>query len=74
MATSKAQFLTVREAAEAVGVSRQTLYRWFQLGKVPCPKVRRRRDGSQVLGMEEVEEIKRFAAGYEPAHLRINHL
>lgn len=67
MAAANEQFLTIREAAEAVGVSRQTLYRWIQLGKVPCPKVRRCRDGSQVLGEAEVEEIRRFAAGYEPA-------
>jgi len=61
----EADFRSVAEAAEAIGVSRQTLYRWIAAGKVPTPSHVRGRDGRQMFTESEFEEVRRVAHGVE---------
>jgi len=41
MATTKSELLDVRGAAEFLGVSRHTIYKWVAAGSLPCVKVGR---------------------------------
>lgn len=67
MSRTDEQVMTIREAADAIGVSRQTIYRWIRTGKVPRPTLRRCRDGSQVFSAADVGRILEFATGVENA-------
>ena len=61
-------YLTTNEVCDRVGVSRQTLWRWRLENKVPSG---RRLRGRQLLfGLQEVEEIERYATHLEPAESR----
>jgi len=55
------------EVARLVGVSRQTLWRWRQGGKVPVG--RRFRDRQIVFTQDEVVRIRAHAARLEPVRL-----
>ena len=57
-------YSTATVLAEA-GISRQTLWRWRQDGKIPSGQ-RRYRDRRVLFTLEEVEEIKAFANRLEP--------
>ena len=58
------QFFGVSELVEEVGVSRQTLWRWRNDGKIPAGH--RYRDGRVLFTSEQVEEICRFANRLDP--------
>lgn len=58
------QYLTASEILELVGVSRQTLWRWRQEGKVP--QGNRYRNRQVIFSPEEVEVICEFANRIEP--------
>ena len=53
------------DVARAVGVSRQTLWRWRREGKVPTG--RRFRDRQILFTAPEVKAIKAYASRLEPA-------
>lgn len=57
-------YLNASETLEEAGVSRQTLWRWRQEGKIPSGH--RYRDHEVLFTREEVEEIKAFANRLEP--------
>ncbi len=58
------QYLNLSEVLESAGVTRQTLWRWRQEGKVP---VGRRYRGKQVLfTFDEVSVIREYANRIEP--------
>lgn len=57
-------YVSASDAAREVGVSRQTLWRWRQDGKIPVG--RRFRDGRVLFTEEEFAEIWRFANRLEP--------
>jgi DNA-binding transcriptional MerR regulator len=48
----------VKEVLERVGISRGTLYRWEEQGKIPRPK--RNVSGYRVYTDDEVEKIEKF--------------
>lgn len=54
-----ATFLRTNEAARAIGVSRQTLLRWFREKKVK--DVRRDRKGWRVFSRRDVLRLKKWA-------------
>lgn len=53
------------EVARAIGVSRQTLWRWRQAGRVPAGRIFRGRH--VVFTLPEVEVIRAYATRLEPA-------
>jgi hypothetical protein len=58
-------YYSASEVSRAAGVSRQSLWRWRQLGKVPLGRKDRRR---QILfTAREVEQVKEYADRLEPA-------
>ena len=57
-------YFPAAEVARSVGVSRQTLWRWRQAGKVPAG--RRFRDRQIVYTPDELDQIQGFAARLEP--------
>lgn len=59
-----ATYFETREVLQAVGVTRQTLWRWRQQGHVPAGN--RFRDRSLLYSESEVEQIKQFANRVEP--------
>ena len=56
--------LSTCEAAERLGVSRNTLLRWFREGRVP--DVRRDRNGWRFFTPEDIGRIKAFAEQQSP--------
>jgi excisionase family DNA binding protein len=57
-------YLHATELAEEIGVSRQTIWRWRRVGKIPAGN---RFRGRQVLfSPSEVEAVRAFAFGVEP--------
>lgn len=60
--------LSTREAAERIGVSRNTLLRWFREGRVE--DVRRDRNGWRFFGPEDVARIKAYAERQSPPPAR----
>lgn len=50
------KFISIKEAADAVGVSTQTLRRWEKEGKVPPPK--RTKGGQRRYDLEEINPLK----------------
>ena len=58
-------YLTAGEVVDELGVSRQTLWRWRQEGKIP-PGYRRNRDRRVLFTADEVEVIQQFANQVEP--------
>lgn len=58
------EYLQMTEVAEAVGVARQTLWRWRRAGSIP---VGRKYRGKQIIyTLDEVEFIRGFADRIEP--------
>lgn len=57
-------YFTVPEVIESVGVSRQTLWRWRQDGKVPAGH--RYRNRQVLFSSEEMEQLQEFANRVEP--------
>ena len=53
------------EASVLIGVSRQTLYRWIEDGRVQAPLYARTRDGRSFYSESEVESLRAFANGVE---------
>ena len=51
--------LRTREAAERIGVSKNTLLRWFREGRVG--DVARDRNGWRIFGAEDIARIKDYA-------------
>jgi excisionase family DNA binding protein len=60
----KKQYITTSEILEMVGVSRQTLWRWRQEGKIPAGH--RYRGRQVVFNSEEVTVIQEYANRIEP--------
>ena len=60
--------LSTREAAERIGISRNTLLRWFREGRVA--DVRRDRNGWRFFGPEDVAKIKAYAERQSPPPAR----
>ena len=60
------RFYTLTEVAKSTGVSRQTLYRWMQDGKVRPAGYVRRRDGRAFYSETELATITQFASDVEP--------
>ncbi|HEC16002.1 MAG TPA: DNA-binding protein [Sedimenticola sp.] len=58
------RYLTVTDLLKEVGVTRQTLWRWRQEGKVPTGH--RYRNRQVVFSPEEVEAISEYANRIEP--------
>ena len=58
------EYLSSAEIARDIGVSRQTLWRWRQYGKVPVGQ--RFRDGKILFTPTEANAIRRFANHIEP--------
>ena len=58
------RYFMASEAAEAAQVSRHTIYRWRQDGKIPAG--RRYRDGRVLYTEEELETIREYANRLEP--------
>ncbi len=56
--------LSTREAAERVGVSRNTLLRWFREGRVA--DVRRDRNGWRFFSPEDISRIRSYAERQSP--------
>lgn len=61
------QYISASDLARELGVSRQTLWRWRQDGKIP--KGYRFRDNSILFTTEEVALIREFATKIEPANV-----
>ena len=59
-----ATYYAANEVADAVQVSRQTLYRWRQEGKIPAG--RRFRDRRVLYTDEELQTIREYANRLEP--------
>lgn len=59
-------YYSMVEMAKAAGVTRQTLYRWIEEGKVNGPGYERRRDGRRFFSKAEREAVLAFALGVEP--------
>ena len=59
-----AVYLFVSDVVDRLAVSRQTLWRWRQEGKIP--KGHRFRGKQVVFSAEEIEEIEAFANRLEP--------
>jgi len=57
-------FFTATEVSKDIGVVRQTIWRWRQVGKIPAG--RRYRDRQILFTLEEVAKIKEFANRMEP--------
>lgn len=57
-------YLTASDVLEEVGVTRQTLWRWRQEGKIP--QGNRFRNRQVIFSPEEVEVIREFANRIEP--------
>jgi len=57
-------YLTAKDVLEEVNVSRQTLWRWRQEGKIPAGN--RFRNRQVIFSPEEVEIIRNFANRIEP--------
>ncbi len=58
------EYLTLAEVALAVGVTRQTLWRWRRNGKVPAGM--RLRDGRILYGSRDVAAVRTFAEELTP--------
>ncbi len=58
-------YYTAAAVAEAVGVTRQTLWRWRTNGKVP--RGNRFRDGQVLFSRAEFESVRRYAFRLVPA-------
>lgn len=53
------EYHAIPEILKELGIARQTLWRWRQLGKIPAGH--RYRDRKLLFTLGEVEEIRRFA-------------
>ena len=62
------RYYSKSETANAIGVSRQTLYRWIQDHKVPSPRFERKRDGRLFYSESEFQLIEAFTNGIEQLH------
>jgi predicted site-specific integrase-resolvase len=57
-------YFSTTQILQELGISRQTLWRWRQQGKIPPGH--RYRDGKVLFTAREVEAIKQFANHIEP--------
>lgn len=64
LAIGDVRYLTAAEVARALGVSRQTLWRWRQDGKIPPGH--RYRDRQVVFSEAEFEVVRQYANRIEP--------
>lgn len=62
---SEHEYFTSLEVCKRAGISRQTLWRWRQEGKVPVGKRLRRKQ--LVFTSEELAQIEQYATQLEPA-------
>lgn len=60
-------YATTSDVLDAIGVSRQTLWRWRRNGKIPVG--RRYRDGQIIFNTEEMDDIKSYANRLIPAEI-----
>ena len=58
------QYILTTEILNELGISRQTLWRWRQEGKIPAGH--RYRDGKVLFTIQETEAIRQFANRIEP--------
>ena len=58
-------YYSVREVADRLRVSRQTVYRWVSEGKIPKPRFRSSRRGNRLFTRAELTEIFRFVNSVE---------
>lgn len=59
------QYITAQEAAEAVDVSRQTIWRWRKNRKIPAGY--RFRNGQLLFSREEFAVIQKYANRLQPS-------
>ena len=55
------RFFNVRDVAEIVGVSRQSIWRWHRDNKIPSPRYIRKKHKHRLFTREEVEKIYEYA-------------
>jgi excisionase family DNA binding protein len=55
------RYFSKSEVAEMVGISRPTLYRWIDEGKVPHPGYERKRDRRFFYSEAEAKAVQEFA-------------
>ena len=67
------RYYSKSETANAIGVSRQTLYRWIQDRKVPSPRFERKRDGRFFYSEYEFQLIEAFTYWIEQLHETQEH-
>ena len=67
------RYYSKSETANAIGVSRQTLYRWIQDRKIPSPRFERKRDGRLFYSESEFKLIEVFTNGIEQLHETQGH-
>lgn len=60
------RYYSVAEVAQAVGVTRRTLYRWIEQSKVNGPGYERQRDKRRFFSLAELNEVAEFANRLEP--------
>jgi predicted DNA-binding transcriptional regulator AlpA len=65
-------YYSASEVVRAVGISRQSLWRWRMDGKVPPGK--RYRDRQILFTASEVEQVKSYANRLEPAEPALSQL
>ena len=58
------EYYAAAEVLKKLGISRQTLWRWRQQGKIPPGH--RFRDGKTLFTAQEVETIREYATHIEP--------
>ena len=63
-------YMSSTEILRELRISRQTLWRWRQEGKVPLGN--RFRDGRLLFALHEVDQIREFAHRIEPAEVGDN--
>ncbi len=62
--SGEVKYYRTTEAARHIGISRSTLLRWLEQGRIAIP-VRRDRNGWRVFTMEELDVLKQAAEHLE---------
>ena len=63
----KTDFVSLKEALPAIGITAPTFYRWIRAGRVDDCRVRGNR-GQTLLSLDDVEHLRRAASHVDYAH------